>query len=148
MVILGITGSRSFSDQALMHGALAKVIESVGRPKQIVTGDAVGADWQARVWALQHEHIPTLIVPAKWVGDDGKQDRRAGFNRNHLIAAAADKMVSFWDGESLGSAHTLLLCQEMKKGVMVVLFGEAKGKDWKVLLKAAETKLLDRGIIT
>lgn len=68
----------------------------------VISGGANGADTLAEQWAKRHR-IEFLAFPANW----SKFGKRAGMMRNEDMGNFADKLVSFWDGESHGTKHLI-----------------------------------------
>jgi len=98
-MILGIVGSRGFTDYAL----LCRVVGQVkGNVSIIVSGGAKGADTLAEKYARERG-IELIVYPPNWA----LYGKSAGFRRNQTIVAHSDAIVAFWDGASRGTAHTI-----------------------------------------
>ena len=96
---VGVTGSRNWTDEATVNGALDAVAFAAigGRYERltVVHGAADGADAIAdrwvRAWCVDELHVTAERHPAKW--STGKQ---AGFDRNHeMILSGADLWLAF-----------------------------------------------------
>jgi hypothetical protein len=96
-VILGVIGSRTFFDYALLKSVLDKLIIT-----EIVSGGAIGADSLAARYA--HENDITLV---EYLPDRAKYGRKAPFVRNKLIVNDSQVIIAFWDGKSKGTKHSL-----------------------------------------
>jgi len=105
MVVLAIVGSRYFTDYTFFCERLEHYIGKYGKPTEIVSGAAKGADELAKHYAEEHE-IPYRDFPADWK----RYGLKAGPMRNNLIVDAAEEMIAFplsgskgtWD--SIGKA--------------------------------------------
>lgn len=80
----------------------------------LVSGGAKGVDICAEQ-TIDEWNTATFNVtkiPNKWKKKIFKPDwnrygKRAGFLRNELIVAEADKVIAFWDGTSKGTKHSI-----------------------------------------
>lgn len=85
----------------------------------IVTGAAKsGADNWARQKALR-EGLDVYDAPANWEF----LKSAAGFRRNPLVVAIADKVLAVWDGESKGTAHTINCAITQGVPVRIIVVG-------------------------
>jgi len=82
-----ITGSREFTDRAVMEAALHQVAgEWRDRRIIVVEGDARGADkLSAAVAQAAPETFDVERHPAQWRLPDGSTNKKAGFDRNQLM---------------------------------------------------------------
>jgi hypothetical protein len=112
---LAIVGSRSFRDEALLCSKLDALRDEFPI-REIISGGAVGADSLGLMYARDNGIYAKVFLP-EW--EKGKQ---AGFDRNTLIAEAADVVLAFWDGKSNGTADTIAKARALKKTVIVVHF--------------------------
>lgn len=71
----------------------------------VVSGGAYGADLMAETWAKLNHNEPVVLEP------DWSKGKHAGIIRNTEIIAKADRVIAFWDGESVGTAHTVSLAR-------------------------------------
>ncbi len=108
-----VNGSRDFNDPELLARHLDDRIP-VGAEKsfRIIAGGARGADRLAENYARKRG-IPLSVYPANW-NADGKA---AGFIRNKQMVDLADELISFWNGTSRGTKHTIDLANA--KGIPV-----------------------------
>lgn len=117
---IGITGSRSWTNPILVHGALGALMElcvTMSQTLTVVHGacpegpDKHAADWcQSRPWVMEERH------PADWA----KWGKVAGFRRNDEMAASELLLVlAFWDGTSRGTEDMIHRCE--LRGVPVLL---------------------------
>lgn len=88
---IGIVGSRTFTDIALMKGVIS-VFDELGINLEIVSGGAQGADTLARevaewLGAPLIEHLPNTEAYG-WPG--------AAFERNTLIVADVEELFAFF----------------------------------------------------
>ena len=113
-MILGIVGSRGFSD----YEKLQFVLMSVKSPiDMIVSGGAKGADSLARRYALEND-----IPLEEFLPDWNKHGRSAGYKRNQDIVRHSEGVIAFWDGQSKGTLHSINIAKEMGIPVYVVRF--------------------------
>ena len=87
----------------------------------VVSGGATGVDKAAET-AAKACGLEVEIYPAEW----DKYGKKAGFVRNRLIVEAADRVVTFWDGQSRGTANTMGLAIQMGKKLEV--YGSREGQ--------------------
>ena len=112
-----VAGSRTFSDRALAFAKLDRILANVGPGEcTIVSGGARGADRIGEAYA-RARGLKCEVFPADWAAGRG-----AGYERNQRMAAVADALVAFWDGESRGTADMIRLMQTAGKPVRVVRF--------------------------
>lgn len=116
---LVIAGGRDFLD----YNRLAEVVQNglTGPLKayrvSVVSGMARGAD------ALGHRYghaigLHVYEFPADW----DTYGKRAGFLRNAQMAAFADGLLAFWDGQSRGTAHMIEQMRSLGKPVKIVYY--------------------------
>lgn len=116
---LAIVGSRSFGDYELM----ARYLDAYdheryeSRVGEIVSGGAKGADSLAARWARERG-----VALKEFLPDWDKYGKSAGMRRNAEIVDYADSVIAFWDGESKGTANTILRAQKAGKLFWVVYF--------------------------
>lgn len=119
MAKLAIVGSRSFEDYVFLKKQFKKIKAEVDT---IVSGGADGADSLGQKLA-KDLGLKLIIYYPKWKDENGKTNRGAGMQRNHLIAKEADIVMAFWDGESRGTKGMIKICEEnYKKPVWVIEF--------------------------
>lgn len=113
-MIVGIVGSRGFTDEAFMEQMVEDAV-GIENIDCIVSGGAKGADSLGERLAIKH-NIPTIIYKPNWL----KYGKSAGMIRNKEIVEASDVVIAFWDGESKGTMNTIQTC--MKQGVTHHIF--------------------------
>lgn len=121
-----IAGGRDFNDYLMMEAALdyalSKKIKD-GYDIEIVSGDARGADSlgvqyaNKRGFAVKH-------FPAEW----DKFGKSAGYKRNAQMADYADALYAFWDGQSKGTAHMIVLARQKRLQVHVKYYSTSGGE--------------------
>lgn len=109
---LAIIGSRTFNDYKLLQETLEQYKSKI---VLVVSGAAKGADSLGEKWALEN-NIQTLIFPAEW----GKYGKRAGYIRNEDIIKNCDCCIAFWDGKSVGTKHSISLCEKYNKPCKII----------------------------
>jgi hypothetical protein len=112
---IGIVGSRSFADAALLASVMEDYTRYNALPNLIVSGGARGADTLALAWATA-QGIPTLVLPP----DTARFGKRAFFIRNCAIVRYSTLLIAFWDGESKGTKFTLAEAKRQGVQAMVV----------------------------
>jgi len=115
---LAIIGSRSFDNYDLLSSILWDLLH-VRRgdiPQDIIiSGGARGADSLAKKYA-EEEKLEYIEYPAEW----SKYGKSAGFIRNQLIVDNCDMVLTFWDGESRGTADTIEKAKKAKKPTFII----------------------------
>jgi hypothetical protein len=126
-VKVAIVGSRGFAKmdvvRAYVSGLPAGTIIVSGAGKQkrdSVPREKWGVDEHAEDEALRCG-LAVTSYPAKWKRADGTINKGAGFARNGLIAAEADRVVAFWDGSSRGTKDTIDKARKAGKRVEIVM---------------------------
>jgi len=100
-----IAGGRDFDDRALLFKHLDRLMVDAWKPDgwtKVLSGAARDADALGEFWATQRE-IAVELFPADW----NKFGKSAGVRRNEDMAAAAQVLVAFWDGQSRGTRHMI-----------------------------------------
>lgn len=113
---LAIVGSRAFNN----YNVLATWTQAVFYmqhcdSKTIVSGGAKGADFLAKRFA-ENNGLPYIECLPAW----DKYGKSAGFIRNQTIVDNCDMVLAFWDGESRGTANTILKAKRAKKPTFIV----------------------------
>jgi YspA, cpYpsA-related SLOG family len=109
-----INGSRTFHDFNKMLLELAIHLPKSSDLK-LILGGAKGADTLAHQYAIMYR-IPYKIYPADW----NKFGKSAGFKRNEEMIDISDRLISFWDGESNGTKHTIQYAISKNLSVTVI----------------------------
>lgn len=122
-----VTGSRDFTDQALVWSVLDELYAVGGRLLLVHGACPTGADKHANDWAILRQHGPhagnNVLVdrfPANW-----SHGRGAGMARNaQMVKAGADLVVAFFappPAENKGTAGCVKLAR--RAGIEVVRYG-------------------------
>lgn len=85
--------------------------------KEIVSGNAEGADWAGEQYSIEHLNKEAKTFPADWAG----LGAAAGPARNKKMAEYADACLLIWDGKSPGSADMKAHMLRMKKPLYEVI---------------------------
>jgi hypothetical protein len=101
-----IAGSRDFNDYEELKTICDSVIGEA-EVTAIISGTARGADKLGEKYAKERGYNIERF-PADW----DKHGKAAGFVRNMAMAEAGDKLIAFWDGESVGTRHMIRLATE------------------------------------
>jgi hypothetical protein len=110
---VAIIGSRGYDDLAQVRALVSILPEHV----VVVSGGALGVD-QAAEQAAQERGLAVSSMPVRPI-DWAKYGKRAGYERNVKLVAAADRVVAFWDGTSPGTRMTIDLARKAGKPVKV-----------------------------
>lgn len=99
-----VTGSRAFTDGAVVRQALDEALAEFGAPLTVVHGAARGADTLAAEWARATAGVAEEPHPADW----SRLGKRAGFVRNaRMVALGADLCIAFF-AESAANRGTAM----------------------------------------
>ncbi len=113
-----VCGDRNFDNWKLLNEEMDKIMLScqIGESLTIIEGEAKGADFLARVWAIYYGH-PFVAFPADW----NKYGKGAGPIRNKqmLDEGKPDKVLAFLKKGSVGTAN--MIKQAKDAGVPVVV---------------------------
>jgi len=123
MFSLGVIGSRSFHDYEAMEYEIDRIFKAKKRDKPernmcIVSGGARGADSLAKRYANEHPDVDYIEHKPNWE----KHGKKAGFMRNVDIVNDSNMVLSFWNGKSKGTKHTMGVAQSLGKRLKVVRF--------------------------
>ena len=83
---------------------------------EIVSGGAEGVDSFARRYAREHKLLFREFLP-----EYNRYGKPAAFIRNTEIVEYAHMVIAFWDGQSKGTADTIMKCYELNKPVEIFL---------------------------
>ena len=113
-----IAGGRDFTNVNVMATTLNNLqdVDHVIEIEKLtlICGMARGADLTA--YKLFSEvGLPVKMYPADW----DQYGKSAGYIRNNQMAAVADMLIAFWDGESRGTAHMIDTMKQQHKSVFV-----------------------------
>lgn len=107
-----VCGSRSWTNVALIEEHLVPL-----EPDLVIHGGAQGADRLAKAVA-ECWGFPVQGFPADW----GRWGKSAGVRRNwEMLQEHPDRVLAFWDGKSVGTAHMVRIAQEAKIPVDIIL---------------------------
>lgn len=108
-----IAGSRYFND----YGLLCRVCDRILKNKQaaneeiiIISGHCYGADLLGELYAKERKYS-CEIYPARWA----ERGKKAGPERNKLMASKADALIAFWNRRSRGTEGMIELAREEAK---------------------------------
>lgn len=116
-IVLGVVGSRTFSDTERGFGVLDGIHRRLGIDTVVSGGAKSGGDYVAELWA-EARNIPVIVHYAQW----DKYGKGAGFIRNVDIVDDSDRILAFWDGRSKGTKHTLDTAKKKGKLRRIVYF--------------------------
>ena len=115
---IGIIGSRTYTNYDEMHQYLDTKLDKI---EMIISGGCKGADEGGRIYA-QKRGLPCLIFYPKWRDKDNNFWKGAGFARDAEIVKASDLIISYWDGQSRGTKHTMDLAEKYGKKIIIHYF--------------------------
>ncbi len=118
-MILGIVGSRTFTDYELFSNTLKRY-----KITKLVSGGARGADKFAEVYGLEN-NIPVETYLPNWQ----LHGKAAGMIRNKDIIDNSEQVIAFWDEKSRGTANSIQLSTEQGK-LLDTITGWSTDKDY------------------
>ena len=83
---------------------------------EIVSGGAEGIDTLARRYAKEHGLLLKEFLP-----EYERYGKSAAFVRNGRIVEYAHMVIAFWDGQSKGTADTIVKCYQLDKPVEIFM---------------------------
>ena len=114
-MIIGITGSRKFTDTDCMEQAILEM-----KPSLLLTGGAAGADTIAEGIARKHGIPCKVYLPAFKTDATIKYHPRWYLERNKEIVDACDVLLAFFAGEkSKGTEYTVEYAKKISKPIKV-----------------------------
>ncbi|MDO9593809.1 MAG: DUF2493 domain-containing protein [Lutibacter sp.] len=116
MIKVIIAGGRNFDDFIKLCQVCDEFLQDQNDIK-IVSGASKGADLLGERYAAERNH-PIKQFPADW----RRYGKSAGLKRNIEMAAYADALIAFWDGESKGTKHMIELATQTGLNVEVFYF--------------------------
>ncbi len=127
---IGIVGSRSFNNREVLDSVLSKIMLSEGKPTNVVSGGASGADTLGSDWA-DDNGVSKLIFEPRY-SDFPKKTRRweAPKARNTTIVENSDVLVAFWDMKSTGTKDSI--DKALARGVNTYIYNINNGDLTKV----------------
>lgn len=120
-----IAGSRSITDYNILFKAMSHYCIRVDQIERILSGGAPGVDSLAEIFAKDNA-IPFDLYKADWKNLDApnaiirtnrygeEYNKRAGLDRNELMAQNGDVLLAIWDGESTGTKHMIQCMQKLE----------------------------------
>ena len=116
MIKVIIAGGRNFEDYHRLCRVCDKILKNYSNI-EIVSGAYKGADLLGERYANERNY-PIKQFPADW----RRYGKSAGLKRNIEMAAYADALIAFWDGESKGTKHMIDLATQTGLNVKVIYF--------------------------
>lgn len=116
-----IAGCRDFNDYPLLCEKCDKILGNKRNTHNVIviSGCARGADYLGERYAKERGY-QTRLFPADWERDGNS----AGPKRNARMAANADALIAFWDGESRGTRNMIDNARSRGLLVRVILPGK------------------------
>lgn len=114
-----IAGGRDFKDYERLEKFVDEWIDRNGKPDNIISGMANGADLLGLHYA-ENKGIPVIKKPANWE----EYGKSAGFQRNLEMSYIADSCICFWNGVSKGTSHMIDIAKKNKLNLEVILYDE------------------------
>lgn len=109
-----VAGSHRFDDFPLLRTYLDFFFHDQP-PSIILSGGARGADKLGERYAIS-EGIAINLYPANW----DKYGVSAGYKRNEEMAKNGDRLIAFWDCNSIGTKHMIELAETYKLEIDIV----------------------------
>lgn len=121
-----IAGCRDFNDYPLLCEKCDKILGNKREMHNVIviSGGARGADRLGERYARERGYRVRLF-PADWDGDGNA----AGPKRNARMAANADALIAFWDGESRGTKNMIDNARSRGLSTRIIQMGEKENKD-------------------
>lgn len=116
MIKIIIAGGRNFDDFNKLRQVCDEFLQDQNNI-EIVSGAYKGADLLGERFAAERNY-PIKQFPADW----RRYGKSAGLKRNTEMAAYADALIAFWDGESKGTKHMIELATQAGLKVNVFYF--------------------------
>lgn len=101
-----IAGGRDFNDYDILCQRVDKIL-SRQTEIEIVSGAAKGADKLGELYANERGYKIT-----RFIADWGTYGNAAGYRRNIEMAAYADALIAFWNNESKGTEHMIIIAKK------------------------------------
>ena len=116
MIKVIIAGGRNFDDFNRLCQVCDEFLQDQNKV-EIVSGAYKGADLLGERYAAERNH-PIKQFPANW----RRYGKSAGLKRNAEMAAYADELIAFWDGESKGTKNMFDLATQAGLNVKIIYF--------------------------
>ena len=118
VIKLAIVGSRTFDHYEVLKEILDEFItQNNFTITSIISGGCRGVDRLAEKYSIKN-HIDLITFKPEW----GRFGKQAGIIRNHEIIKSSDVCLTFWDGVSRGTSHSITLCKKYHKPCWVYNF--------------------------
>lgn len=115
VVRLAISGWRGMTDLTTFQQAMLDWVVEHGKPTEIITGGARGADAMGEAWALEHQVALRIMRP-----DWERHGKRAALLRNGDIVEACTHLLAFPHPKGSGTQDTVRKAMKSDKVVTVV----------------------------
>lgn len=112
---IGIIGSTTYKDNDLVVAWLDRLHKELGPFDKLITGGVGTVDTLSEKWATKN-NIEKKIYYADWQN----YGNRAIYIRNIFIVENSDIIISFWDGDSKGTAHAIRISRVGNKPLLVI----------------------------
>jgi len=125
-MIVGVVGSRSWTDKYLLFEALDERYQEID---EIISGGADGADTLAREYVEENnasDFTDKEINLTECFPDYKSHGKSAPLIRNKQIVDLSDIILAFWDGKSTGTMHTIK--EAVKQGKPFIIYGKPQVK--------------------
>ena len=117
---IAIVGGRDFNDYTLLKESILAYIDAHGKPENIVSGGAKGADTLAAQFATEMG-IPLLVFKP----DYQKSGRGATLVRNTQIIENAEVVFAFWNGQSKGTNDSIKKAKKLEKELHIIKYKQS-----------------------
>ena len=114
---IGIVGSRDYPDL----NEVLEYVSSLPKDTVVVSGGAKGVDSVAEEEA-RRLGLKVVVHRAQW----DKHGKSAGVIRNKVLVNDCDKVVAFWDDDSVGTKNTISLASKAGKLLRVFRIGSKR----------------------
>lgn len=112
-----VNGSRNYNDYDFFKNFMKEhFIDDMEFKNNLcfITGMAfTGADDLIITFCKEY-NIPIYSCPVQWYNENGDFIKAAGMIRNTLMLELGNQLVSFYDGQSKGTAHMLDIASKIK----------------------------------
>ena len=112
---IGVIGSTTYKDNDLVIAWLDRLHKELGPFDKVITGGAGTVDTIAERWGSKN-NIEKKIYYADWQN----YGKRAIYIRNIFIVENSDIVISFWDGDSKGTAHAIRISRVGNQPLLVI----------------------------
>lgn len=113
-----IAGGRDFVDIGMMLEYVDRCLQGkLDHNIRVISGTARGADRTGEIYASARGH-KIIHMPAQW----DTYGKSAGYRRNVEMAEAADAVICFWNGRSLGTKHMIDIANERGLPLRVIRY--------------------------